>query len=150
MILALILAAATASNGSYVAYAASVSAHHKRADLLLKKHDLAGATAEMRSLIETPPPADPRATELLLDGYGRLGELLLQGGKPVEAVTALREGVGRAAGPTAFLARLYVIMGDALGKLGRDDDALDAYQKAIDVNTELLKLLKTPDAGETK
>ncbi len=137
---ALVVVLAASLNGSpFAAYAASVAAHHKRADVFVKKQDLSGAIAEMRAAVALKAPDDPRALELVLDAYGRLGDLLVKAGRPADAVAVSRDGIARTKEPSAFLARLYVVLGDALAGSGKDDEALDAYQHAIDVNAQLMK-----------
>ena len=81
------------------------------------------------------------------DVYGRLLRLRLDNpgidAKPGDALLAtVEEALGGDAEEirtNAFTARLVAIRGELLEKQGRDDDALTAYERALDMNRALLQ-----------
>lgn len=134
-----------------VTLAQTVDAEHRRVDLLLKQRDYAGAIAALEQMrtIAWPEPAvaGDAAAVLRHDVYGRLVRLRLDHPEvDPKAPDALAEVVGEGLGPdykaiatNAFTARLVGLRGEIAEKQGRDDDALLAYEEALDMNRALLQ-----------
>jgi len=130
----------------------TLDAEHQRVDLLLKQGDTAGAIAGLEALRQTPWPssADAGDTAVVLrhDLYGRLLRLRLDHPEvdvrsPQQLLAIADEGLGAGFAvadveSNAFTARLLGIRGEILGLLGRDDEALDAFEQALDINRALL------------
>jgi tetratricopeptide (TPR) repeat protein len=128
---------------------------HRRIDLLLEKGDTAGAIQALEDLRKEKWPTRELGGDasLLLrhDAYGRLLRLRIDNPKidpkpPQELLKILEEGMGKEADkldPNPFTARLVAIKGEVYEQLNRDDDALTAYEEALDLNRSLLdELLK--------
>lgn len=133
-----------------VALGQLMDTEHRRVDLLLEQGDIAGAIAALEALRAGEWPDRRRggdaSIQLRHDAYGRLVRLRLDH-PAVDTVTddALLAIIDEGLGPEAdsldnnvFTARLVALRGEVLEKLGRDDDALSAYERALDINRALL------------
>jgi len=131
----------------------TLDAEHHRVDLLLDKGDVAGALAGLEGLRAATWPSAAEAGDTVVvlrhDLYGRLLRLRIDnpevdGRSPSELLAIADEalGAGFAVGDVegnAFTARLLGIRGELLERLGRDDEALSAYEQALDINRALLQ-----------
>lgn len=133
-----------------VALGQLVDAEHRRVDLMVDNGDIEGAIAALESLRENDWPdretGGDLALELRHDIYGRLLHLRLEHPDvtPVSAAALLEiadEGLGpeyRDVDTNPFTARLAALRGQVLEQLERDDDALSAYEEALEMNSVLL------------
>ncbi len=133
-----------------VALAQSVEASDKMIDIQIERGDIAGAIATLELLRAQPWPNRERGgdagVQIRHDAYGRLLRLRLDnpkvdGKSPADLLEIADEGLGREwelldANP--FTARLLALRAEVLEQLGRDDDALLDYQRALDMNRDLL------------
>jgi len=134
-----------------VALAQQMQVLHRKVDLQLRAKDVAGAIEALEDARTLPWPDRERGgdlgMELRHDVYGRLVRLRLDHPDvaPIEpdALLALvDEGLGPepdAVDPNPFTARLMALRGESLEGQGRDDEALTAYERALDINRTLLE-----------
>jgi hypothetical protein len=134
-----------------VALGQLLDAEHRRVDLLLERGDVAGAIAALEALRREPWPDHETGgdvgVQLRHDVYGRLLRLRLDHPEvsPLEPTALLQladEGLGpeaKTVDPNPFTARLTAQRGEVLERLDRDDDALGAYEAALDMNRVLLE-----------
>jgi tetratricopeptide (TPR) repeat protein len=136
-----------------VAIGQLVDSEYQRIDLLLEQGEVAPAIAALEGLRAQPWPsyADGGDTivELRHDVYGRLVRLRLDypdvDPKPdTELLNVVDEGLGGDAHRVEvnpFTSRLVALRGEVLVELGRDDEALRAYERALELNEKLLERL---------
>ncbi len=134
-----------------VALGQLLDAEHRRVDLMLEGDDIAGAIEALESLREQTWPDREEGGDLGLqlrhDIYGRLLRLRIDNPdvSPVDADALLEiadEGLGeeyRDVDTNPFTARLTALRGEVLEQLERDDDALTAYEEALEMNRILLE-----------
>ncbi|MCH9684322.1 MAG: hypothetical protein K0V04_23005 [Deltaproteobacteria bacterium] len=134
-----------------VALGQLLDAEHRRVDLLVERDDVAGAIAALDALREQQwldrESGGDVAVQLRHDVYGRLLRLRIDNPKvaPVPAAALLDiadEGLGeeyRDVDTNPFTARLAALRGEILEQLDRDDDALTAYEEALEMNRVLLE-----------
>jgi hypothetical protein len=134
-----------------VALAQMLDAEHRRVDVLMDKGDVAGAIAALEALRAGPWPTRDEggdiAVQLRHDAYGRLVRLRLDHPdvdpkSADELLATLDEGLGEGSSElevNPFTARLAAMRGEVLEALDRDDDALSAYESALEMNRVLLE-----------
>lgn len=134
-----------------VALAQSVDASDKVVDIQIGRGDIAGAIVTLEQLRAQPWPNRERGgdagVQIRHDAYGRLLRLRLDNPQVDTKSTAqlleiADEGLGRdweLLDANPFTARLLAQRGEVLQQLGRDDDALLDYERALDMNRDLLE-----------
>ncbi len=135
-----------------VALGQLLDAEHRNVNLLVERNDVAGAIAALEALRELDWPdreaGGDVAVQLRHDVYGRLLRLRLDNPtvEPVVTTQALLETADEGLGSEVddidtnpFTARLTALRGEVLEDLDRDDDALSAYEKALEMNRILLQ-----------
>lgn len=132
-----------------VALGQRLDVEHRAVDLKVENGDFAGAIESLEALRAGPWPsaadATPAAVALKHDAYGRLVRLRLDHPDvdPVPAKVLLGlvdEGLGEDE-PDAnpFTARLWALRGELYEAEGLDDEALEAYETALEINATLLE-----------
>lgn len=134
-----------------VALGQLLDAEHRRVDVLLERGDVAGAIEALEALRQQSWPDREAGGDLALtlrhDVYGRLLRLRLDhptvaAVSAAELVALADEGLGegyREVDTNPFTARLVALRGEVLEQLERDDDALTAYEEALEMNRILLQ-----------
>lgn len=134
-----------------VALGQLLDAEHRRVDLLLDRGDVAGALEVLEALRSQSWPDREEGGDLALqlrhDIYGRLLRLRLDNPEVLPVLSpALLEIADEGLGPeyrdvdtNPFTARLTALRGEILEQLDRDDDALTAYEEALEMNRVLLE-----------
>ena len=133
-----------------VALGQLMDTEHRQVDLLLEKGDVAGAIKSLETLRKGKWPSrkigGDAAVQLRHDAYGRLVRLRLDHPRvdprtPQKLLKLVEEGLGGDAElvpDNVFTARLVAQQGEIFEQLKRDDDALTAYERALDINRGLL------------
>ena len=132
-----------------VALGQRVEVEHRVVDLKVGKGDFAGAIESLESLRSGPWPSREDATTVSValrhDAYGRLVRLRLDHPDvdPLgdeKLLEMLAEGLGdEDSEASPFTARLWALRGELYESQGRDDEALGAYEKALEINALLLE-----------
>lgn len=144
---------ASAVNGSLVAFLSKARAAHHRADLAEKDGNRTGAVRALTAVVSgATPEHTPEVREVLADTYARLGDLESQEGAFEEAMEDVEDGLELATEITYFRGHLYEIQGlveerrakkleangDAAGAKAANGRAADAFDKAIDIQEQVL------------
>ncbi|MCR9166156.1 MAG: hypothetical protein ACE37F_10455 [Nannocystaceae bacterium] len=132
-----------------VALGQRLDVEHRAVDLQLEKGDIAAAIESLEALRSGPWPSPADATgaavALKHDAYGRLVRLRLDHPEvdPVPTDALLKmvdEGLGEdEVDANPFTARLWALRGELYETEGLDDEALEAYEKALEINATLLE-----------
>lgn len=126
----------------------TLDAEHQRIDVLVDQGRIAEAIAALEALRALPWPGRDEGGETALilrhDVYGQLLRLRLDHPAidprgDAELLAIADEGLGGAMLHNAFTARLIALRGEILVRLGRDDEALAAYEGALEINRGLLQ-----------
>jgi hypothetical protein len=141
---------APAQPQTLVALAQLVETEHRRVDLLIERGDVAGAIAALEALRAERWPTREEGGDMAIqirhDVYGRLLRLRLDypdvdTKADADLLAIADEGLGtewRDLDTNPFTARLVALRGEILEQLDRDDEALGAYEHALDMNEILL------------
>jgi tetratricopeptide (TPR) repeat protein len=142
-----------------VALGQMLDSEDRRVEIMVEKGDIKGAVAALESTRKKSWPTRKQggdaALQLRHDHYGRLVRLRIDNPtidtKSADQLLAIiDEGMGREyemLDPNPFTARLLGMRGEVLEQLGRDDEALLAYEEALDMNRALLDRLLNPGSG---
>lgn len=140
-----------------VALGQRLDVEHRAVDLRVERGDFSGAIASLDTLRLGPWPESDAATDasvqLKHDAYGRLVRLRMDHPEvdpktPAELLAIVEEGLGPEARADAglaledanpFTARLWALRGELYEEEGRDDEALAAYEAALQINSILLE-----------
>jgi len=111
---------------------------YAESDRAQSKAELEGAQVRLRALAASGLGTSADAERLRPDIYCRLAEVALRLGQPQAALDWARRGLALGAPASPFVARLYLLEGQAKNALGDRDGAARSYLKAIQVNEQLL------------
>jgi hypothetical protein len=134
-----------------VALGQLLETEHRRVDLMLERGDIGGAIEVLEDLRGQRWPSREEAGDAALvlrhDAYGRLVRLRLDHPDvdpvgPETLAAIVEEGMGASAEdlePNPFTARVLALRGEVFELLERDDEALSAYEEALEMNRILLE-----------
>lgn len=133
-----------------VALGQKLEVEHRSVDILVKGGQMDEAIARLEGVRSGPWPtleqAGEAAIQLRHDAYGRLVRVRMDNPQidpqQIEVMLALvEEGLGADEDitPNVFTAQLWALRGEILQGEGRDDEALQAYEKALEINTMALE-----------
>jgi predicted negative regulator of RcsB-dependent stress response len=111
---------------------------YAESDRAQSQAELERAQARLGVLASSGLGASADAERLRPDIYCRLAEIALRLGQPQTALDWARRGLALGAPASPFVARLYLLEGQAKSALGDRDGAARSYLKAIQVNEQLL------------
>lgn len=144
---------APADHEALVALAQMMEAADKQVDLRLGRGDVAGAIETLERMRAEAWPNRQRGGDAAIllrhDCFGRLLRLRLDHPQidpktPQQLLEIAEQGLGREwelLDPNPFTAYLLAQRAEILTSLGRDDEALLGYERALDMNTDLLNEL---------
>ncbi len=133
-----------------VALGQMLEAEHRRVDLLLSRDEIPGAIEALEELRGYRWPSrmegGDEAIMLKHDVYGRLLRLRLDHPdvdpkQPKQLLATMEEGLSedyKELDVNPFTSRLVALRGEVLERLKQDDDALTAYEEALNMNRILL------------
>lgn len=133
-----------------VALGQTLEVEHRQVDLLQQRGDVAEAIATLEARRTQPWPTAEEggdaAIKLKRDVYGRLLRLRLDHPEidpqsHEELLAIVEEGLAGASEDfeeDLFTSRLLAIQGELLEEMGRDDEALSVYERALEINQRLL------------
>jgi hypothetical protein len=148
--------AACGSRGNDQALLAAIGMAQARmheADELEDRGDRAAAIESAREVLDVPfPEGAPEREDVRLDAWGRIAELELARGDDAAAERATDEGLREVTRRGYFEARLYIVRGrihraraesfraagDEASARRESDAALEALERSIDINAEVL------------
>lgn len=120
---------------------------YQEAETARARGDIEGCVARLEQVAKLPFPADaPEREDVVVDALSEVSRVRLAARQPDAAVAAARRAIGRATRSSYFLGLAYLRLGDALRAQGHERDAVDALEKSISVNDQVMaRLLGSPD-----
>jgi tetratricopeptide (TPR) repeat protein len=158
--------AAPVVDPTLLAFLSKARAAHHEADLAEEKQDREQAVRALLKIVEGPRPAgeaSPEVAEVIADTRARLADLRSALGDFERARADVDEGLKLAPGVTHFRGHLIEVRGlveerrakalkekgDEAGALRARDEALKAFQEAIDIQDQVIaEALKQKEKGE--
>jgi tetratricopeptide (TPR) repeat protein len=114
-------------------------ARHKKAQIYEEQGKIDLAIAEMRKVLELDIPKNRKAHEVKLYAYNYIADLYLKANQGNKALETINEALKDVPENSLFAAKLYLTMGEIYRRLGQDDKALEAFDKAIANNEQLMQ-----------
>lgn len=118
---------------------------YEKADLLYEKKKLAEAAKELEAITSLEFPEGMESSDgalMQLDMHDFLAQVYIEMDQPGKAVATLEAGIKKAPPVSKQAYHLYMTYGHALKRMKKSEEALAAFEKAEDINQQLLKAEK--------
>ena len=125
----------------------SLADQHARVDEFLQAGYLAGAERQLDRMWRAHHPTGelrPYQRQVLQDISFRLGQVMLEEKKPVEALGACTRGLDLGGADDLFTANLLILRGHIRQELGKLASAAEDFHKALVINEKLLGKVLNP------
>jgi len=122
-----------------------IRSHHRRAAISLKLGHRERAIEEMDKIIKISFPRSFRAgKEAIWDAWARKAMMQMEGKQVRQALTTIDTVIASLtpADISFYTAHLYHVRGRILEEIGQPQEALNAYQRSIEINKKVIAIEK--------